>query len=320
MKITNEFLVFFKIFSGLVPPRTLSSILETSNGFQCTWEPGASVRLPCINSARLVFHAAALDDCKDTSSGVKSDLEFYDGTVLVCTRGGVYRVGYGVHYPVYTVRRKNCRRSEPKMSITACSGMCFDSLRTSTIPFYLSTTSTHGGRKFNLIQLDVFGSTEPQVLLTFGSCTEFSSDITHIEPFVSRMYSTRTVLTRSRTGLMQLWDGRWPRQPILSYRGSDCGRLHSLASHITPQPVIDLETFDCVACPLPACSSIAFWDVWSGNPIHLLNHDRGCDRSMFTPPPQLFLRSTWPNVLGEQVHGPGMLLVDQTEISWFCAS
>ncbi|TPP61453.1 hypothetical protein FGIG_09070 [Fasciola gigantica] len=181
----------------------LITIQESATGFHYVLEPDSGVRLPYTNSAKLVHHVTASVNREDTSSGPEEDLRFDDGTVLVYTRVGVYRLGHGLRYPLYTTSQKHCRRVEPKVYITACSETCSGSPRTTQPRCYVSTASENGDRKVPwsslIIDINVLLRTLLALLVQIRLFYSYQSafKVTFTSNHFSRSYPNAVILTGS---------------------------------------------------------------------------------------------------------------------------
>ncbi|KAF6777594.1 hypothetical protein AHF37_02603 [Paragonimus kellicotti] len=189
--------------------------------------------------------------------------------------------------------------------------------------FYIAS-SVSGVCSLDLIRLS-FSSSEPgERLIHFtlsalgGSGRNRSNtSIAFLQSLATPVGDRIGLLVGRRSGLLQLWDDRWPTRPAVEYFGSDGGPLHEVASHLTPVPTASPLECDLVASPLLASAHIGLWRLRTGQPLTVLEIPQRCLRSAGTPPPQIFFRPSWPNSDLQLVNGPTVLAVDQGVVHLF---
>lgn len=125
------------------------------------------------------------------------------------------------------------------------------------------------------------------------------------------------LLVGRRCGLLQLWDDRFPKAPVIEYLGSDCCSLYSVSSHIVPKPVIDPVFKRTIACPLLVSGHVGLWDLWTGEMLNLCMLKRSSCCPMSNRPPEVFYRSVWYDAAGEKCKGPALLVFDNGENYWY---
>ncbi|KAF7232743.1 hypothetical protein EG68_11803 [Paragonimus skrjabini miyazakii] len=189
--------------------------------------------------------------------------------------------------------------------------------------FYIAS-SLSGLCSLDLLRLS-FTSSEPgERLIHFtlsapgGSGRNLSNtSITFLQSLTTPVGDRIGLLVGHRSGLLQLWDDRWPTRPAVEYFGSDGGLLQEVASHLTPVPTVSPLECDLVASPLLASAHIGLWRLRTGQPLTVLEIPQRGLRSAGTPPPQIFFRPRWPNSDLQLVNGPTVLAVDQGTVHLF---
>ncbi|KAF8565525.1 hypothetical protein P879_07166 [Paragonimus westermani] len=208
--------------------------------------------------------------------------------------------------------------------ITALGHAGGPSLRTSPNLLFYVASSLSGSCSLDLIRLSFTSSEPSERLIHFtmsapggsgGNCS--NAAVTFLQSLTTPVGDRFGLLVGHRSGLLQLWDDRWPKMPAVEYFGSDGGSLHEVASHLTPLPTASPLDCDLVASPLLASAHIGLWRLRTGQPLTVLEIPQRGLRSAGTPPPQVFFRPGWPNSDRQLVNGPTVLAVDQGIVHLF---
>ncbi|TGZ61640.1 hypothetical protein CRM22_007884 [Opisthorchis felineus] len=237
-----------------------------------------------------------------------------------------YKMGDGyslLHLPI----PRDCSTGKPSpVVVTACAHTTparKESIDASNGLFYVA--GTHQG----VLWLDLVEARRTQrrlskYLIRFNLCqrhTDKSTDITFLQSLVTAGGDRFGLLVGRRSGLLQLWDDRWPAGPVLDYYGSATAQsnrtLCEIASHQPLVPTVSPVDCNMVVSPLLASGHIGIWNLRTGEPISTIEIPSLYVRQASTPPPVLFFRPNWSDPSGFFSNGPTLMAFDQGTLHWF---
>ncbi|KER23213.1 hypothetical protein T265_14689 [Opisthorchis viverrini] len=300
------------------------------------WSPKAILHVLCVEGTAIPREADSIQLTFATSKSIQFatpylSIEASENSrvpLYIYSRSEIlrYRMGGGysqLHLPI--PRDCSTGKSSP-VAVTACAHTTStrkESIDASNGLFYVAATH-QGALWLDLVEASRTQRRLSKFLIRFKLCqrhTDKSTDITFLQSLVTAGGDRFGLLVGRRSGLLQLWDDRWPAGPVLNYHGSatvESNRtLCEIASHQPLVPTVSPVDCNMVVSPLLASGHIGIWNLRTGEPINTIEIPSMNVRQASTPPPVLFFRPNWSDPGGLLSNGPTLMAFDQGTLHWF---
>ncbi|KAG5447619.1 hypothetical protein CSKR_107848 [Clonorchis sinensis] len=314
----------------LVPGRKIALIGSSY------WSQKAILHILCVEDTAFPTEAESIQLTFATSNSIQfatpylssGASEYGSVPLYIYSRSGIlrYKMGGGysqLHLPI----PRDCSIGKPSpLVITACAHTTparKESIDASNGLFYVAATH-QGALWLDLVEASRTQRRLSKYLIRFNlrqRHTDKSTDITFLQSLVTAGGDRFGLLVGRRSGLLQLWDDRWPAGPVFDYYGSatpESNRtLCDIASHQPLVPTVSPVDCNMVVSPLLASGYIGIWNLRTGEPISILEIPSMYVRQASTPPPLLFFRPNWSDPGGFFSNGPTLMAFDQGTLHWF---